>query len=622
MFKQKLLIFLSLSSLCFSQEENMNQLLSTYKVEASLGKITKSEAAGFVDVYSREDLEMMQAHTLMDILKQFSIPNISRTSNGLAYFTKPSNMSMPNSAIRLYINDHDMAASTYGSDAVMWADMSLEYIDHIVVYKTSSSVEFGNEPGTVIIKLYTKDAALEQGGKLRTMVDNKGSISLSTYYGETLKNDFSYFVYANGDDIKREKYYNKGHELNSDTKSENFYSNFSYKNWLVEFSHLKKKTNSFLGLGVEHTPSDGGLDANHDYIHVTKEFQDNYKLQLSYDQLDFDGSYVDNNGINVSSLGLIKNYYTHYKDKVFSAILEKTIQTQNNKLLLGGFYKLKTSDVDGLYDGISNSYNNSLNLYSLYAEDSYSINRSTMLVSSLKFDFYRYDKSVQAKNEFIARVGLIKNIDHFQMKVFYTKTYYPIPMAYLYSDNTNIPYKTNEDLDYTEPTLLSLGIRYKNEKHEAYIRYANINVKNKISYSPTEGFINIGDKKYNQYEFKYIYKFDYFNKISFDIATGDNGESSEFSSKYIGHIIAYNRYGKFDFYNELDYKNGYVLYGVAVGDTYNFTSSIKYHITNDLSGGIKAENIFDNSAEQVYKNMNEPIPVFDRKIWINMEYLF
>ena len=621
MFRQKLLIFAGLGSLCFAQE-SMNQLLSTYKVESSLGKITKSEAAGFVDVYSREDLEMMQARTLMDILKQFSIPNISRTANGIAYFAKPSNISMPNSAIRLYINDHDMAASTYGSDALMWADMSLEYIDHIVVYKTSSSVEFGNEPGTVIIKLYTKDAALEQGGKLRVMADNKGSTSLSTYYGETMKNSFSYFFYANGNNIKREKYYNQGYELNSDTKGGNFYSNISYKNWLIELSHLEKETNSFLGIGTQHTPDAGGLDANHDYIHITKEFQNNYKLQLSYDQLDFDGTYADSNGIAIGNLGVVENYYTHYKDKVFSAILEKSIHTQNNKLLLGGFYKLKTSDIEGMYDGSHNSYDNNLNLYSIYAEDSYSLNRTTMFVSSLKFDFYRYKKSVQSQNEMIARVGFIKNIDNFQMKVFYTKTYYPIPMAYLYSDGTNIPYKTNENLDYTEPTLLSLGVRYKSKHHEAYIRYANIDVKNKISYNPTDGFVNIGDKKYNQYEFKYMYKFDYFNKISFDISMGDNTESLELSPKYIGHIIAYNRYGKFDFYNELDYRSHYELYGVTVSDTYNFTSSVKYHITNDFSAGFKAENIFDDSAEQVYKNLDEAIPVFDRKVWVNMEYLF
>jgi hypothetical protein len=99
----------------------MNELLSTYKSESELSQITKSESAGFVDTFSREDLEKMQARTLMDILKLFTIPSVSRSSNNVAFFTKPVNLFMPHSAIRLYINDHDMAASSYGSDAMMWS---------------------------------------------------------------------------------------------------------------------------------------------------------------------------------------------------------------------------------------------------------------------------------------------------------------------------------------------------------------------------------------------------------------------------------------------------------------------------------------------------------------------
>ncbi len=618
---KKALILLGSISLCFGAEK-MDQLLSAYKVESELSKITKSESAGFVDTYTREDLEKMQARTLMDIMKLFTIPNVSRTSNNIAYFTKPTNQSMPNSAIRLYINDHDMAASAYGSDAMMWSSMSLEHIDHILVYKSTSSVEFGNEPGTVIIKLYTKLAEREEGGKVRVMADQKTSNSLSAYYAHTTTNNLSYFFYANKDEIKREKYYNQNSEINSNQRDENFYANLLYKNWRFELAHYKKKNNSFLGLGRKYTPSGKGLESDHDYIHLSKEFTNDLKVQFAYDQLHFDANYFDVNGISAGSYGFVQDYNMHYMDQVLSVIVDKTFHMNNNKLLIGGFYKQKRSDTQGKFDANINNFDNTLNLYSIYAENSYSFNSTTMFVASLKADFYRYETNVKSQDKYIARVGLIKNIENFQIKAFYTKTYYAMPMAYLYSGDKDAPYKTNADLDYTEPTLITLGVRYKNEHHELDLRGATIKVKNKIFYDPVKGFININQKNYEQYELKYTYKINQANKLSFDIYSGGNDDSIEMSPKHGAHLIAYNTYKKFDFYNELDYRSDYSAYGVYVSRSYNLTSAVKYHVSPDFSVGLKGENILDKGFEQAYKGLDKSIPVFDKKFWINMEYLF
>jgi iron complex outermembrane receptor protein len=51
-----------------------------------------------------------------------------------------------------------MSSSSFGSAFMVWGEMPIEYIDHIEVYKGSSSVEFGNEVASTIIKLYTKKA--------------------------------------------------------------------------------------------------------------------------------------------------------------------------------------------------------------------------------------------------------------------------------------------------------------------------------------------------------------------------------------------------------------------------------------------------------------------------------
>ena len=613
-------LFLFTTILC--ADESLTTLLDKFRVESELSNITKSESAGFVDIYTREDLERMQAHTLQDILKLFTIPNITRRQNALTLYTKPTNPSMPDSAIRLYINDHDMAAASYGSDAMVWSDISLDFIDHVLVYRSSSSVEFGNEPGTVIIKLYTKRPCREEGGKARFMFDQKGSLEGSFYYTHTIKSDLSYFVFFNKNNIEREEYENKTSSINSDENKENFYANLDYKKWSIEVAHLKKEINSFLGMGRDYTPSldSEGLSAKHIYIHATKEFDNDVKLQLSYDYLDFKADYSDPSGIYAGALGYVSDYYARYRDDIFSVLAEKRFYTQNNKLLLGTFFKSKNSDLSGEFDSDRENFENRLDLYSIYAENSYSIDKNSMFVASLKGDIYRYDKEVDSKEKLISRVGFIKNIDDFQIKAFYIKTYYAVPMLYLYSENY-IPYKANPDLKFPEPTLLTLGVRYKKDGHEAEFRFAKISVKNRIAYL-NGTYVNTPTRDYEQYEFKYTYNFNYKNRVMFDVYYGTNKEIFDMSPKYGGHITLFNKYKKFDIYNELDYRSDYEVYGVYVDHSFNYTLALKYHINPDFSVGFKGENIFNSGFEQAYRGLDYSIPVFDQKFWLNVEYLF
>jgi iron complex outermembrane receptor protein len=72
---------------------------------------------------------------------------------------------------------------------LVWGDMPIEYIDHIEVYRGASSIEFGNEPGQVVIKLYTKKPEREEGGKLRLLADDKRSHRLDAYYAHTFDNE-------------------------------------------------------------------------------------------------------------------------------------------------------------------------------------------------------------------------------------------------------------------------------------------------------------------------------------------------------------------------------------------------------------------------------------------------
>ena len=202
MKKYMFLYFIIFCSLLFGAKKDLSNLLAKYKKESELSNTTKKESAGFVNVFTRDELEKMQAHNLWDVLKIIPGLFLQRGTNGTTLLSKPTIGKVPFPSVRLYINDHDMSSSTFNSAFLIWGDMPIEYIDHIEVYKAASSIEFGNETSTLIIKLYTKLASREHGGKVRTMADERGGYDLSTYYAQQLEDSFSYFVFANTDNAQ------------------------------------------------------------------------------------------------------------------------------------------------------------------------------------------------------------------------------------------------------------------------------------------------------------------------------------------------------------------------------------------------------------------------------------
>jgi len=62
------LLFSILITNLFS-DENIEMLPKQYRSESELSKVTEKESAGLVNIFTRDDLEKMQAHTLLDVHK-------------------------------------------------------------------------------------------------------------------------------------------------------------------------------------------------------------------------------------------------------------------------------------------------------------------------------------------------------------------------------------------------------------------------------------------------------------------------------------------------------------------------------------------------------------------------
>jgi len=627
-------LILILFTISLYAQENLVTLLNSYKKESDLSKITKQEAAGIIDIFTREDLEKMQAKDFNDVLKLIGGLHETRLSNNITAFSKPTTTTIQLPSVRLYINDHDMSSSSFGSAFLIWGELPLEYIDHIEVYKGSSSIEFGNETASLVIRLYTKKAKREAGSKIRLYGDNLGSLNGDIYHADILDNGLSYFAYANINNIKRTTYHNlynqKIYDLKSNRNGHNLYFNLAGKNWSFEAGSYVKNSDNLLGIGVHRTPTGGNLESYHHYLHFTKKFQGDIKLELSYDRLAYDRLYEDENGIQIANAPILQSYNIHFNDTISSIVLEKLFHYNKHSLLIGSFYKRKEFKADGNYANFTsgylhmNSYDNALNLYSLYAEYTYNYDDSLRLMASVKGDFTRYNKSVQASNESIVRVGAIKHINYFQIKAFLTRSYVPIAFYQLYNPE-NIPYKANPNLEPMRLNLASLSVKYKKGDNELELVFAKNRLHNVIVYdrTTTYGYKNSANAvNYTRYQLKYTHNFNQDNKIVFDLYTGNNSNDVVLSPQYASFVQLYNTIGKFDIYNELVYKSSYSYLNLYMDASFDYTLAIKYHLNKDLSLGLRGENIFNDSFEQAYRGYDTAIPVSDQKVWLNMEYLF
>lgn len=617
MSMQRLWLLLLLCSVVLAQKIDL--LLKKFEQESELSKITKIDTAGYVYIYTRQMLESMQAYTLADVLKTIPGLNYTLTPNNLNLFTSPSTSFMLATTARLYINDHDVTSASFGSALLIWGEMPIEYIDHIEVYKGSAAIEFGDETGIIIIKVYTKLANREVGKKIRFRADTLGSKSFDIYTADLSLDKNSLFLYFHGANTKSKHYHNYGSTISKDKNDFTFYANYTNDFLSLESSYYSINKDPFLGYGRSKRPLGGGLDAKHFYLNLNTKFK-GIDCNIAYDRLNYKRIYKDALGIYTTN-GYVKNYRIKFIDDIFTLAFKKHIKDAKNSLLFGGFYKYKDFKQKGQFDTKQTSFTNGFNLASLYVEESYSFNKNLLAIFSIKGDYYNYDKVVQNQILPTFRVGLIKNFGNWQLKSFYSKTYIPIQFFALYSKNS-FPLKTNPKLKYPLLHIFTIAAIQKRSPYILKFKFGIRDTKNFIKYSPSLGYFNIPNKIYYSFaEINYIYHFDHNNKLYIDFSKGMNSKRT-YSPDVQINLRLFNTWNNFQVYNELLYKNDYRYHGAHVKQSFDYTLAIKYQVTKDFSLGFRGENLFNKGFRQAYHHFPKAYPITDRRYIFNMEYTF
>ncbi len=629
MKKVTFILLLSLKAsmlLAQEQEVSMDALLQEYKEESALSKQTKKDTSGLLYLYTREMLEKMQARTLKDVLKTIPGMNLYRKGNILS-IAPASNMPMFVTSVRILINDHDMSSSFNGSSYLLWSDVALDYIDHIEIYKGTSSIAFGSESAPIVIKLYTKNANREIGSKVRLMLDNRGSSHASFYNAQKVNDNLSYFAYGHIDNIDNKKYHkefnNQNYHYSSDAHTYNLYANIAYKETTIELGAKESTEDIFAGHGMRATPQDANVKRSQKYLHITQKLPQYFRVQLSLDHITYAHNSRDDNGIFIIGAPPVTHFDPHNDDNIYSVTVDKVFQNKNNKLTIGAFYKYKKFEFTKFNNAV---IENALHYSSLYAEDIYLFNDNIKFVASIKENLLHYRKEIKSDNQLSYKAGINYKNDKWDTQLLYTHTYFIVPFMDYYN-----PFRastTVKNLHSPESDIYLASAKYHFSKQNSLsIAVSYRSLEDPVIHNPNSGeFLNRNGytAKYITPEMTFLHNFNHNNKFDITFYDTYNYTDKLLSPKWGINARLFNTYQKFDVYNELVYKSAYTdaMTQKHLKASYDWTAALKYHGTKDFSVGLRGENILNTGLKQAYRNTPETYPLIEQKFWLNLEYLF
>lgn len=255
-------------------------------------------------------------------------------------------------------------------------------------------------------------------------------------------------------------------------------------------------------------------------------------------------------------------------------------------------------------------------MHSVFLEDTYSLNDNQAIIAGVKKDFVTPNGGLEKQNLALYRLGYIYAKNDFSFKTFLVSS------ESRFDPNFYTRFNVLENLQPQRNDSINIETTWNKNKHTYSVNLFKTKQTNRL-YSDN-GIKNLPKPFYKQgISLKNTYNIDNLNHIdtNFYILNTDNRFTNEKDTTYGGYIRLLNSVGKFDYYNELIYRDGYK--GLDAG--FDFNSAITYKHTKDLFISLKGENIFDKALKTSYTtSVNEvgPISVITQKFWLTMEYRF
>lgn len=606
-------------------DESFNSLLKQYQVKSDLSNQTKIENSGQVIVFTRKDIENMQARNLRDILKTLPLAYYNESRYGLPdSMYKGLTVPFNSNNFRIYIDNQEITTASYGSGIVFMGDINLEFVDHIEVYLVNPSFEFSTEPSRYVLKLYSKIAYRDSGNKLMMSYGIRGFNQLSFYNSDEL-DKFSYFAYFSRLDDKRDKIENGDSMLSrNQTRYQSFISLYNDKHKL-QIQAVTANRDMFLGASLDGTPEDSYADYN--YYHIGYE---NKLFNIVYETGDIYSFLSDDNNFYCIDRTTCYNKMQYkVKENIFTLEAKYKFDLDKNDILVGVKYRNKQfkDDIWKLNDiDMPKSLYDTQDIYTLFYEHNYYQKENSIFNLGVQYSNIKNNADVKDDTIFLARVGNTYNIDNqFFFKTFFYRTSYVIE-PYIY----NSMYKSSNGLSPEILTSFIENIKYKNSNKSMDFVVGFVKIDNLFIQNANSDIVNSEDSYDNLFAyFEYRYDFNLRNFITFRVSKSRvfevRDENMDMESLY---LRSSNEINKIQIFNEFNIKKNTMVSNKFYVD---YSAGIKYRYSKSLYFSIKGENILNNAYETSYIALNPQTYQFlppvsatpiDRKAYVSVEYMF
>ena len=608
------------STILLAQEAELNDLLAEYEDSQALYLKTKKESAGNLIVFSRSDLDKMQAYTLDDVLKTLRIFTAQVDNLGLTSLVKSGANVGRNMPIKLYINSHQLDSVLLGNPLTQYGKINLYFIDHIEIYQAGSSVTFGNESSGMVIKLYTKDPSRENGVFSQLSVDSRGTSSIEALAAQAIDKDYSYILNANISENQHKKYKVDRSELSRDNTRGQVYFKFSKRDsYDIESGLLQENFDTFSGVGT--APADSNFVGKHAYISLTKYFENQIEVVLSASKETTDINMHDLVGIALNDGNITQHLELDFKADVYHAKIQKQFTYNQNNIFLATEFKQTKASVDNIKsDGLNKQMQQGptkLDMYMFSFEESYTIDENYIITADVKFDYYKDNFS---KNSLLHlyRLGYTSINKSFDFKLYAnTKELYPNFVQTTFSPY----YKPNSNLNPYKLNILSTEAVYKTDNTKYNFGYIWLKMKD-VAIFDRNSYMYVNNKESVKSQMVYIgvnHKFNLDNKIKLEYFK--TYQKINLSPNSGGLIQLFNKIGEFDIYNELVYRSSYTNSTNKKMDAgYDYTLALSYPVSKKMLIKLKGENLLDKASETSINGIN--VPVLERRALLTMEYTF
>ena len=633
--KRVLLLIAIFTFSLYAQEDNdIDMLLENMKVKTDLSEKTKLENGGISYIFTRSDLERMQARNLKDVLKstypfgygenRYGLPDPSYNGTTLPFSS---------SSLRLYIDNQEISTGLYGSGIVTLGDIDIGFVDHIEVYSANPTYEFTTEPTFTIIRLYSKKADRDEGSKITITGANHGANSVSFYNSSELDNEWAYFAYVSQNNDKREKYSLDNTELSRDRAYTHIFGSFYDENNRILLDTTIQKRDSFVDQSIDATPTKAKID--YENYHIGYDGRHGFwKYQLSYERLhtatDFEDDVTPIPYPPFNSTYPIESFYTKSTSYVVNGELSYDFMFDEMKFTLGTKYRYKHFKNNELIANgfdIPRSGHDKQQVGSIFLEHQHYFKDNSVLTIGVNGMKVTNNHSVQDDNLFLCRLGHT-----------YTTQNWVFKSVYTHNEITLDPFLVNSEGFYITPgkkepqkqDIFIENIKYDidNSEYELIISY--IIAKNRLIPNKTGLLYSYEDDLHiSSAALSWTYYYNDFDKLY--LTSGINYIKD---MPYIGDLKQYavtmrnlNTYKKLDFFNEL------IFYydDFSEEDYFDYSLGVTYHQTSDLSLSFKAINIFHDAKEEMYPRIDPntltPLQPFqasaiDRRFIVALEYTF